>query len=291
MQPSGGFVFFNLRFHALGVALPPRTPRSLPQLGGSWPKSWALAHRGRNFGVQTMTRRRRVSLRLVGSGLLLAGLMLLALAVSVLSRFSGTAGSAGPVESTPTATIGALPSTPTATARLTSTPTRPAPTETVVVPTPTRMATRLVIPSLNIDAPVIEVPLVDGRWDVSIIQHEIGHLEATASIGQEGNMVLAGHVTLRSGGGPFLHLYKLQPGDTALVYAGSERFEYRVVDKRQVSPDDLSVVRPSLEPTLSLLTCSDWDAENRTYRQRFVVTASLASNTVVPVPWNEDGLR
>jgi LPXTG-site transpeptidase (sortase) family protein len=242
--------------------------------------------------VQAMARRlRRVSRRIVGPSLLLAGLMLLALAVSLLSRFSGTAGSAGSAQSTPTRTIGAVPSTPTASARPTMTPIRPAATRTVAVPTPTKMATRLVIPSLNIDAPVVEVPLVDGRWDVSIIEHEIGHLEGTARVGQKGNMVLAGHVTLRSGGGPFLHLYKLQPGDIAVVYAGSERFEYRVMDKKQVSPEDLSVVQPSLEPTLSLLTCSEWDAESRTYRQRFVVTASLASETISRAPRNEGGLR
>jgi sortase A len=238
-----------------------------------------------------VTRRRRLSLRLVGSSLLLAGLMLLALAVSLLSRFSGAAGSAGPAHSTPTRTIRAVPSTPTATSRPTSTPTRPAPAETVAVPTPPRIATRLVIPSLSIDAPVVEVPIVDSRWDVSIIQHEIGHLEATAGVGEKGNMVLAGHVTLRSGGGPFLHLFKLQPGDIAVVYAGSERFEYRVMDKRQVSPEDLSVVQPSSEPTLSLLTCSDWDAESRTYRQRFVVTASLTSDETPSIPLNESGSR
>lgn len=231
----------------------------------------------------------RLPLQILGSALLLAGLMVLALAVSLLSRFSIAAVPAGHGLGTPVAPREAATVRPTYTARPTATPSAPVPAQTVPLPTPSRVATRLVIPSLGVDAAVVKVPMVGGRWDVSFIEHEVGHLETTAGAGERGNMVLAGHVTLRSGGGPFLHLHKLQPGDIALVYAGRTRYEYCVVDKRQVSPDDLSVVRPSSEPILSLLTCSDWDAENRTYRQRFVVTASLTSDRMPWMPRHESG--
>lgn len=96
--------------------------------------------------------------------------------------------------------------------------------------------TRLVIPALGIDAPIVEVPITDKTWDVSGLTYEIAHLGGTANPGEDNNMVLAGHVTLRRGAGPFLHLERLEPGDTTIVYAGEQAHTYRVVSKRYVGP-------------------------------------------------------
>ncbi|HRF94805.1 MAG TPA: hypothetical protein PLZ51_06420, partial [Aggregatilineales bacterium] len=57
----------------------------------------------------------------------------------------------------------------------------------------------LVIPSLAINAPIIDVYLVDGIWDVSVLGANVGHLQGTARVGEEGNTVLSGHVELRDG--------------------------------------------------------------------------------------------
>jgi len=88
-------------------------------------------------------------------------------------------------------------------------------------------------------------------------------------------MVLAGHVTLKRGAGPFLHLENLEPGDMAIAYAGEQAYAYRVVSKRYVEPTDVSVVYSTSDAILTLITCSNWDAENRTYTERVAVTAEL----------------
>jgi len=140
---------------------------------------------------------------------------------------------------------------------------------------PAVRATRLVIPPLELDVPVVELPITDNSWDVSVIAHEVAHLEGTANPGEKNNMVLAGHVTLRKGAGPFLNLESLKPGDMAIVYAGEQAYTYRVISKNHVGPTDVSVAYPTSEPILTLITCTNWDAENRVYTQRVAVIAEL----------------
>ena len=87
--------------------------------------------------------------------------------------------------------------------------------------------------------------------------------------------LLAGHVTLRRGAGPFLHVESLEPGDMAIVYAGEQAYTYRVVSKSYIGPTDVSVAYPASDPILTLLSCTNWDAENRRYLERVAVIAEL----------------
>jgi LPXTG-site transpeptidase (sortase) family protein len=139
----------------------------------------------------------------------------------------------------------------------------------------TQRATRLVIPTLGVDARVVEVSITDKTWDVSELAHEVAHLKGTANPGEKGNVVLSGHVTLRRGSGPFRYLERLQAGDTVTVYAGEQAYTYRVVDKRHVQPTDVSVTYPTIDPTVTLITCTSWDADDRTYTERVAVIAEL----------------
>jgi len=147
-------------------------------------------------------------------------------------------------------------------------------TEMVERPAP---ATRLVIPILGIDAPVVEVPISNKTWNVSLVEYEIAHLGGTANPGDKSNLVLAGHVTLKKGPGPFLNLESLQVGDKAIVYAGSRAYTYRVVSKRHVPSSEVSVAQPTTEAILTLITCTNWDAENRKYRERVAIVAELVT--------------
>ncbi len=140
--------------------------------------------------------------------------------------------------------------------------------------------TRLVIPAMGLDAPIVAVPIVDDTWDVSSLTYEIGHLAGTANPGERSNMVLAAHVTLRTGAGPFQRLEWVREGATAVVYAGEEAYTYRVVRKEYVAPDDVSVAYSTSRPVLTLLTCTRWDAENRRYSERLAVIASLVEEDI-----------
>lgn len=142
---------------------------------------------------------------------------------------------------------------------------------------PDRPATRIVIPAIDIDAPVVIVPIRNETWDVKQITHEVGHLQGTASPGDSSNVVMAGHITLTSGGyGPFRGLAQLQPGDEILVYIGDkEVYVYTVDSIKTVVATDVEVAYPTIEPILTLITCVNWDPVQGRYNDRLVVVARL----------------
>jgi len=214
-------------------------------------------------------------LRDIGTALLFLGILLLVFAAS---RGGLLPTNVPPTPSpTPGPTLPAPSPTPppAATARATQPPATPQPT-----PQPPAPPTRLLLPSLDLDAAVVEVPISNGTWDLAALTHEIAHLGGTAYPGEGSNMVLAGHVTLSRGAGPFLLLERLQPGDAAIVYAGEQAYTYRVVSKTYVAPNDVSVVQPTSEPILTLLTCTRWDAQNRRYTERVAVIARLVEEEI-----------
>jgi sortase A len=143
---------------------------------------------------------------------------------------------------------------------------------------PTRPASRLVIPSLGVDAPVVLLMLdaLRGTWDVSQLTQEVGHLQGTAAPGDPSNVALAGHVTLAQGGdGPFRNLAQLRMGDDVLVYSGDEVYRYTIESVRVVAPEDVEVTFPTARPTLTLITCANWDRARRVYEQRIVAVGHL----------------
>jgi LPXTG-site transpeptidase (sortase) family protein len=139
------------------------------------------------------------------------------------------------------------------------------------------LATRLVIPSMALDAPVIISPIVGDTWDVDHLNQEVGHLERTASPGSASNVVLAGHVTLAPDGraGPFKRLRELVPGDLVTIYKGEQPFTYRVDHTRTVKPTDIEVTYPTNEPTLTLITCLNFNSAEGRYEDRLVVIGYL----------------
>jgi len=147
----------------------------------------------------------------------------------------------------------------------------------LVASLPDRPATRIVIPAIDVDAPVVVIPIRNGTWDVEQITHEVGHLQGTTSPGDSSNVVMAGHITLSIGGyGPFKGLAQLQPGDEVLVYVGDqEDYVYKVDSVKTVKATDVEVVYPTTEPILTLITCVNWDPVQGRYNDRLVVVAHL----------------
>jgi LPXTG-site transpeptidase (sortase) family protein len=147
----------------------------------------------------------------------------------------------------------------------------------LVASLPDRPATRLVIPAIDVDVPVVVIPIRNGTWDVEQITHEVGHLQGTASPGDSSNVVMAGHITLTAGGyGPFRGLAQLQPGDEILVYVGDQEvYVYKVDSVKTVEATDVEVAYPTAEPILTLITCVNWDPVQGRYNDRLVVVAYL----------------
>jgi sortase A len=134
----------------------------------------------------------------------------------------------------------------------------------VAIPSPgPRSATRLIIPAIKVDVPVVEG--VD--WEQ--LKKGAGHLIGSANPGERGNVFIAGHNDIY--GEIFRDLEELKIGDEILVYAGQQNFRYIVRATRIVEPDDLSVMEPTSTPILTLLTCYPYMIDSH----RLVVIAEL----------------
>lgn len=105
----------------------------------------------------------------------------------------------------------------------------------------------------------IEVPVLEGTTDV-ILNRGVGHIAGTALPGQTGNVAITGHRD-----GFFRPLKDIRPGDVIELERGTARAgsgqaagdvdRYIVRQTEVVSPSDVSVLKPSAGPTLTLITC------------------------------------
>jgi LPXTG-site transpeptidase (sortase) family protein len=136
--------------------------------------------------------------------------------------------------------------------------------------------TRLLIPKLGVDAVVKYVPFDGFSWLIAGLQDEIAWMGSTSWPGLGGNTALAGHVTLRNGAdGPFRYLETLQNGDEIRLITEEAVYLYRVRESLVVKDDDFSVVQPTQEAILTLITCTGWNSDLGHYLERLVVRATL----------------
>jgi sortase A len=135
------------------------------------------------------------------------------------------------------------------------------------VPIPTlgpQTATRLVIPVIDVDAPVVE----GDDWEQ--LKKGVGHHISSANPGERGNCVLSGHNDVF--GEVFRRLEDLELEDEVIVYTGVQPYRYVVKAKRIVEPTDVSVMYPTTEPALTLITCHPYLVDTH----RLVVVAELS---------------
>lgn len=178
---------------------------------------------------------------------------------------------------TPTPPAATATAIATATASPTASPTPPQPTATSepIVSEPD-VASRLVVPKLDLDRPVLFSPVVHGTWQVEHLEQAVGHLEGTAPPGANDNFVLAGHVDLATGEpGPFAHLNQLAPGDLIIIYEGKKEFYYIVDTFYTVDRSNVEVTYPTKTGQITLITCTNWSEADRKYVGRLIVRGHL----------------
>lgn len=140
------------------------------------------------------------------------------------------------------------------------------------------VATRVVIPKMGLDAPVLLSPIKDQTWQVDHLGQAVGHLEGTAPPGSNSNIVLAGHVTLAQDVyGPFAGLGQLAAGDTATVYYGDQSFNYMIDSLQTVDRTAIEVTYPSETGQITLITCNNWSSEEGRYIERLIVKGHLVN--------------
>ena len=106
------------------------------------------------------------------------------------------------------------------------------------------MLTRLYIPSIKLDAVVVE-----GTTRRALLMGP-GHLKQTPEPGENGNSVISAHRDTF-----FRHIYELHKGDVITVQREGKEYHYMVVGKKIVDPEDMSVIRSTADPELTLITC------------------------------------
>jgi sortase A len=104
--------------------------------------------------------------------------------------------------------------------------------------------TRLSIPKINLRAVVVE-----GTSHRALLLGP-GHIAETAEPGESGNAVITAHRDTF-----FRHIYELNKGDTVEVQRRGKVYKYEVTGKKVVDPSDVSVIQPSRENRLTLITC------------------------------------
>lgn len=142
--------------------------------------------------------------------------------------------------------------------------------------------TRIVVPSVGVDGPVIPIALVaeDGnngvaRWEVPE-PHIAGWHNASAPLGILGNTVINGHNWPQEA--IFRDLYKLQPGEAIIVYADELGFVYEATEvvllPEQDQPWEVQLanthyIDPTDDDRLTVITCHPYGS----VRYRLVVVA------------------
>ncbi|WP_322794490.1 sortase [Bellilinea sp.] len=172
-------------------------------------------------------------------------------------------------EITPGSSSGNEPNSPTPIPVFTITPqaTRPA-----VIPT------RLIIPSIQLDAPVLPTKAKQTRIGREVYEQwqapnkfAAGWYTGSAVLGQAGNTVLVGHHNVD--GKVFENLHKLQPGDEIVLIGGMVGYRYQVVNVMILPERNVDVqtrlenarwILPSEDERITLVTC--WPAWTNTHR-------------------------
>ena len=122
------------------------------------------------------------------------------------------------------------------------------------------------IPKLSLD-----VPVFDGTSDFAL-NRGVGHIEGTASAeSPSGNVGIAGHRD-----GFFRPLKDIALGDRLALETIHDTKHYRVTSIRIVDPSDVSVLDPSDDAVVTLVTCYPFYHVGAA-PQRFIVKARLAT--------------
>jgi sortase A len=127
----------------------------------------------------------------------------------------------------------------------------------------------LIIPRIAVRVQVIDRG-VDARGDLPIAKgRAVTHYSFSAGVGAVGNYVAYGHDDIQ--GSVFRHLDALRIGDPIELVSGDRRYLYRVTTSRVVPPTDLSVLKPTPNATMTLISCTPYMVDT----QRIVVDAAL----------------
>jgi sortase (surface protein transpeptidase) len=175
----------------------------------------------------------------------------------------------------------AVTSTPAAQALVDGAPYSPHETEPTATPT---TPPRMLIPSLGLDEAVLTIPIIDGNWDLSQLDTQIGWLSTTGSHpGDALAMDFIGHYTVNAAlKGALADLWKTQLEDEITYRSGGVDYVYAIKSKVTVAPNAVSQLYVNDGQQLLLVTCTDWNYLLFKYDDRLIVTANFVRQQPAP---------
>ena len=108
---------------------------------------------------------------------------------------------------------------------------------------------------------VVRIPKIDSKEPVkegtnkSALSASLGHEPGTASPGEVGNCVIAGHRNYNFGK-YFNRLDEVEVGDEIFVDTRDNTYEYKVSEIKVVEPEDIEILDPTEDEQLTLYTCT-----------------------------------
>ena len=144
----------------------------------------------------------------------------------------------------------------------------PAAAPAPAAPAPVSPATPVAV--LDIPRLELSAPVLSGE-DAATLDVAVGHLTDTPLPWEVGNSALAAHRD-----GLFRPLRNIRVGDEVRVRSEHGQLLYRVRETKVVMPDDLSVLAPTGDHTLTLITCYPFNFVGNAPK-RFIVHADRLS--------------
>jgi sortase A len=152
-------------------------------------------------------------------------------------------------------------------------------TQTVIGELPGDAGTKKAAPSApaagtligRLEAPSVKMSTVvlEGSDD-GTLSRGAGHIEDTPFPGEAGNIGIAGHRDT-----VFRPLRNVKVGDPLQLTTADAVYRYRISRTLIVGPDDVYVLDPTEQPTLTLVTCFPFEYVGHAPK-RFIIQAQLA---------------
>lgn len=125
-----------------------------------------------------------------------------------------------------------------------------------------RIPQRIIIPNLGVDLEVKKAEIIGGFWEVFADTAAWG--VGSGLPGEAGNQVIFAHARE----GLFLPLQSIEVGQRVYVLNNDSWYEYEVSEIKEVYPNQVEVIAPTEDETLTLYTCSGFQDT-----KRLIVTA------------------
>ncbi|MEN6480939.1 MAG: sortase [Anaerolineaceae bacterium] len=148
--------------------------------------------------------------------------------------------------------------------------------------------TRIVIPTIELDAPIVEalsqqIKVNDKVFDQWLAPNDFaaGWQTNSATLGKKGNSVINGHHNID--GKVFEKLVDLNEGETIQLFSGDKEFDYVITNKmilKELNVDletrlnNATWLMPSNDERITLVTC--WPSYSNTHR--LIIVAVPANN-------------